>query len=390
MSEPLVITPEPAPMRRPGIWLAGVGIYILLLSIGAAIGGEIGNFTSASLNALPFVGLAILAYFAGTSFNWAWIATGVWLTILIGLSAAYAFGLGVVNIVDIPPGGFDPNNPPTFQPGAFLTMFALILGIFGSIGIGLLTLLPPIRRWLAQFLPLDSTSFVHSVALAAIVTLTLIMVMPLLVTGKPPLLTLVRIIGSEELNAGDLSSDAQLRSQIYGLIWTIPAAFLAVGFGIRRNLSATMLRLGLVRPTFNQVLSGLGIGLGLAGLITLILPLMDSIWQTFGWPTTDHEAFSELMAFAISPIGALVIGVTAGLGEELAVRGVLQPRLGILLSNLFFVSLHAFQYHWDGLLVVFAVGMICGLVRKYTNTTTAAIVHGVYNFVLIMLEVIAG
>jgi membrane protease YdiL (CAAX protease family) len=294
-----------------------------------------------------------------------------------------------LNIVDIPPGGFDPNNPPTFQPEAFLTMFALILGIFGSIGIGLLTLLPPIRRWLAQFLPLDSTSFVHSVALAAIVTLTLIMVMPLLVTGKPPLLTLVRIIGSEELNAGDLSSDAQLRSQIYGLIWTIPAAFLAVGFGIRRNLSATMLRLGLVRPTFNQVLSGLGIGLGLAGLITLILPLMDSIWQTFGWPTTDHEAFSELMAFAISPMGALVIGVTAGLGEELAVRGVLQPRLGILLSNLFFVSLHAFQYHWDGLLVVFAVGMICGLVRKYTNTTTAAIVHGVYNFVLIMLEVIA-
>ncbi|MBO9337231.1 MAG: CPBP family intramembrane metalloprotease [Chloroflexus sp.] len=390
MSEPLVITPEPAPMRRPGIWLAGVGIYILLLSIGAAIGGEIGNFTSASLNALPFVGLAILTYFAGTSFNWAWIATGVWLTILIGASAVYAFGLGVLNIVDIPPGGFDPNNPPTFQPEAFLTMFALILGIFGSIGIGLLTLLPPIRRWLAQFLPLDSTSFVHSVALAAIVTLTLIMVMPLLVTGKPPLLTLVRIIGSEELNAGDLSSDAQLRSQIYGLIWTIPAAFLAVGFGIRRNLSATMLRLGLVRPTFNQVLSGLGIGLGLAGLITLILPLMDSIWQTFGWPTTDHEAFSELMAFAISPMGALVIGVTAGLGEELAVRGVLQPRLGILLSNLFFVSLHAFQYHWDGLLVVFAVGMICGLVRKYTNTTTAAIVHGVYNFVLIMLEVIAG
>ncbi len=390
MSEPLVITPEPAPMRQPGIWLAGVGLYILLLSIGTAIGGEIGNFTSASLSALPFVGLAILAYFAGTSFNWAWIATGVWLTILIGLSAAYAFSLGVVNIVEIPPGGFDPNNPPTFQPGAFLTMFALILGIFGSIGIGLLTLLPPIRRWLAQFLPLDPTSFVHSVALAAIVTITLLMVMPLLVTGQPPLLTLVRIIGSEELNAGDLSSDAQLRSQIYGLIWTIPAAFLAVGFGIRRNLSATMLRLGLVRPTFNQVISGLGIGLGLAGLITLILPLMDSIWQTFGWPTTDHEAFSELMAFAISPIGALVIGVTAGLGEELAVRGVLQPRLGILLSNLFFVSLHAFQYHWDGLLVVFAVGMICGLVRKYTNTTTAAIVHGVYNFVLIMLEVIAG
>lgn len=94
------------------------------------------------------------------------------------------------------------------------------------------------------------------------------------------------------------------------------------------------------------------------------------------------------MAFAISPIGALVIGVTAGLGEELGVRGVLQPRLGIWLSNLFFTSLHAFQYHWDALLVVFVIGMACGLVRKHTNTTTAAIVHGVYNFVMVMLAVI--
>ncbi|MCX7861282.1 MAG: hypothetical protein N2385_14415 [Chloroflexus sp.] len=41
----------------------------------------------------------------------------------------------------------------------------------------------------------------------------------------------------------------------------------------------------------------------------------------------------------------MVIGVTAGLGEELGVRGVLQPRLGIWLSNLFFTSLHAFQYN---------------------------------------------
>jgi len=85
-----------------------------------------------------------------------------------------------------------------------------------------------------------------------------------------------------------------------------------------------------------------------------------------------------------------VIGITAGLGEELAVRGALQPRLGILLSNLFFTSLHALQYNWDSLLVVFVVGLICGLVRKRTNTSTSAIVHGVYNFTLIMLSLVAG
>lgn len=93
------------------------------------------------------------------------------------------------------------------------------------------------------------------------------------------------------------------------------------------------------------------------------------------------------MAFALSPIGAIVIGITAGVGEELAVRGVLQPRMGLWLSNLFFTSLHAFQYHWDALLVVFVVGLICGVVRNRFNTTTAALVHGVYNCVLILLAV---
>jgi membrane protease YdiL (CAAX protease family) len=56
-----------------------------------------------------------------------------------------------------------------------------------------------------------------------------------------------------------------------------------------------------------------------------------------------------------------------------------------LLSNLFFVSLHALQYSWDALLVVFVVGVVCGIVRNRSNTTTAAIVHGSYNFTLIML-----
>ena len=38
-------------------------------------------------------------------------------------------------------------------------------------------------------------------------------------------------------------------------------------------------------------------------------------------------------------------------------RGVLQPRLGILLSNLLFTAMHAYQYNWDGLLSVFASGL---------------------------------
>ncbi|MDW8405482.1 CPBP family intramembrane glutamic endopeptidase [Chloroflexus sp.] len=388
MSEPLVLTSDQPPIRRPGVWLAGVALYILLISIGAGVGGELGIFTTASFNALPFVGLAILAYFAGSQFNWAWIATGLWLALVLGLAALYTFGLGVIPLLDMPPGGISPEQAPTLSPADVLSIVLLILGIFVALGIGLLTLLPPVRRGLAQVLPIDPDSFVHAVAVMAIVSITLMMFVPLLVAGEPPLLALINTVGGEEFS--DLSADEQLRSQIYGLVWTIPAAFLAVGFGIRRNLAATLERLGLARPTLRHLAIGIGIGLGLAGLMSLALPLMDTLWQALGWPTTDEEAFGELMAFAISPIGALVIGVTAGLGEELGVRGVLQPRLGIWLSNLFFTSLHAFQYNWDALLVVFVIGMVCGLVRKHTNTTTAAIVHGVYNFVMVMLTVVFG
>src|SRR5262249_51202208 len=104
-----------------------------------------------------------------------------------------------------------------------------------------------------------------------------------------------------------------------------------------------------------------------------------------GWPTTDATAFNELIRFAINPLGAVVIGVTARLGEALPGRGVLQPRLGIVLPNLFFTHLHALQSNFAGLVSVFVLFLILGCIRKYTNTTTSALVHGLYDFTLVLL-----
>jgi membrane protease YdiL (CAAX protease family) len=113
------------------------------------------------------------------------------------------------------------------------------------------------------------------------------------------------------------------------------------------------------------------------------------LWDTMGWQRTNAEAFEQLLGAAISPIGAVLIGVTAGLGEEMVVRGALQPRLGLLLSNLFFTSLHAFQYGFDALLSVFVVGLVLGVVRARSNTTTSSIVHGLYDFILVMISALA-
>ncbi|WP_054848560.1 CPBP family glutamic-type intramembrane protease [Methanoculleus chikugoensis] len=79
-----------------------------------------------------------------------------------------------------------------------------------------------------------------------------------------------------------------------------------------------------------------------------------------------------------------------GFGEEVSIRGLLQPpRFGILLPALLFASLHAFQYSWDGLISVFlAGGIVFAYIRQYTNTTTSAITHTVYDLVLFSMMLV--
>src|SRR5262249_7551832 len=164
----------------------------------------------------------------------------------------------------------------------------------------------------------------------------------------------------------------------------------AVGYPIARSLPQALDRLGLVRPTRGQLIFAVLAGVGMVVLFIFIDAAIARIWEALGWATTDEQSVEDLFAEDFSLLGAVVIGITAGLGEELAVRGVLQPRLGILLSNLFFTSLHALQYNFDGLLSVFLAGLILGLIRKRTNTTTSAIVHGLYDCILVALSVLAA
>lgn len=368
--------------RRLGHLAAGAAVYIALLAAGLAVGGELGQIAQAGLNALPFAALAVLAYLGEGRFNWAQLASGLWLAALAGGTGLLVLGVSVMAL-----SGGDPAN---FGPANLLPLGLVGFGVLLAFVAGALCLLPPVRRLAARALPLDPGSFVHAAALSCVVSVGLTCVVPLLVLGEPPFLAAIDLLTESETGAALRDSAGQLRDQLYGLIWTIPAAILAVGYGVRRDLRQSLARLGLVRPTGRQILAAVGIALALAAAVQLLGAGIDWLWRALGWPTTDQEAFDDLISFAFSPLGAAVIGLTAGLGEELSVRGVLQPRLGILLSNLFFMSLHALQYNWDALLVVFLVGLACGLVRRRSNTSTAAIVHGTYNFSLIVLSLFFG
>ncbi|WP_029215002.1 CPBP family intramembrane glutamic endopeptidase [Kallotenue papyrolyticum] len=384
-------TLEPAgrTLNRP--LLLGALIVLLALSgLGFWLGGELGQFMLAGLQIWPLIVLAVLAYL-GVERLWARILALLWLTGIVAAVALTSLGLTTAvlapELVNASPTGAPVDLRQALTPEDTLRLLLTMALLGASLLPGLVLLVPAVRRGLARLIPINPDSFVHTIALVAVVTLMPLCCVPLLVLGEPPLLALLRGGGAEALTGGQ-DDAALLRSTIYVLVWQVPGAILAVGYGVRRHLGEALRRLGFVRPTLRQVLIGIGAAVALVVLVTLLSAGIDRLWQSMGWPRTDEQAFEQLLAFAFSPLGAVVIGVTAGVGEELAIRGVLQPRLGILLSNLFFTVLHAWQYNWDALLVVFLIGLALGWLRKRTNTTTSAIAHGTYDFILIMLTVL--
>lgn len=265
--------------------------------------------------------------------------------------------------------------------------------IAGTSALGLilaLTLLAPtVRRRLARYVPIDPDNFAHALAMALVATLIVSAFAPLIVLGEPVTTALAAAEPAREADTAG-KHRAALYEQVYQLLWLLPVCALAVGYGVRRGFRATLARLGLVRPSGKQLLAAVGIALPLVFVALLLGTGVHHLWDALGWTRTDQSAVRQLMGYMLTPIGALVVGVCAGLGEELLVRGVLQPRLGLVLSNLVFTAMHAGQYGWDLLLVIFFVGAVFGVVRKYSSTTVSVLVHGLYDAVLILMTMNAA
>ena len=171
----------------------------------------------------------------------------------------------------------------------------------------------------------------------------------------------------------------------YAILVTL--AFLGVGLGIRRNWRDTLTRLGLQRigmiglilvgaAAFGMVIASMIMGL----VIMLLFP--DSL--------AEVESFNQglLLTFG-SPLGAIALGLLSGIGEEILYRGALQPAFGLVATSLIF-ALHHSQYVNPGLLVIFVIGLLLGLIRKWWGTTPAILVHALYNTVLLLLSLAAA
>jgi membrane protease YdiL (CAAX protease family) len=100
----------------------------------------------------------------------------------------------------------------------------------------------------------------------------------------------------------------------------------------------------------------------------------------------NHVLFSQLT----DPVSAVLVGVAAGVGEEVLFRGALQPRLGIVITTVIFGALHLNYALSFSLLSVLLVGFALALLRKYTNTTTSIITHSVVDIVGLGLAAMAA
>jgi membrane protease YdiL (CAAX protease family) len=243
-----------------------------------------------------------------------------------------------------------------------------------------------VRLVLSRYIPIDPENFVHTAALVIVAALALLPLVPLLVLGRPPIVDLMAI---PDFSLVPLTPVEAAKSDAYGLFWTVIGVFLAVGLFVKRSFAGALERLGVVRPTLRSTVFAVAVGVALVLVFSLIDHAIGAIWEYSGWYVTDEGYMRALFASYLTPVAAVVAAIVAGVGEELAVRGVLQPRFGILPSVLVFASLHAYQYAWDGVFSVFLAGLVFALLRERTNTSVCAITHATYDLVLFAL-MIAG
>jgi membrane protease YdiL (CAAX protease family) len=233
-----------------------------------------------------------------------------------------------------------------------------------------LPLFPAVRRWLAHRLPIDPDSPVHTTALVFAVYQIGLSLGQMALIGNLENLT-----------------DAELALTIWDVLLTgVPLALFAlvgVGLFIRRDGRNTLERLGLRRPTAKQLLAAVGITVVLLGFDFCL----NLIWEGVAPASYDLlERVTENLFGNLATVGgAIALGLSAGISEELLFRGAVQPRLGLLLASILFAIGHM-QYGLTlATLEVFVIGLVLGLIRNRTSTTLCIVIHASYNTAGVLL-----
>ncbi|MBK9121911.1 MAG: CPBP family intramembrane metalloprotease [Chloroflexi bacterium] len=184
-------------------------------------------------------------------------------------------------------------------------------------------------------------------------------------------------------------SEISLWSSVLETALLTAAAFLGVGFAIRRGGLPSLERLGLRIPTQNDAIAGVALGIALYG----VSAIFSAVWITLSDPQTFAEqtrATQEINSQLASLPVAILVGGGAAIGEEIFIRGALQPIFGLWLTSAFFALLHSQYLLTPTLALVFVLGLSFGRLRQLQSTTAAVIAHFVYNVIPFVLFAFQG
>jgi uncharacterized protein len=369
--------------RGPSSWwlLGGLGLVLGAMLGGLASGGEAQAISLVGLEFCPILGLCALAQLGKRHAGFR-VVGWVWFALLLLGIAMLSVGMVFAALTAGSPDGNTFQSPVT------------LLETLGLLGLGLTasTVLLVTRVWVGLGRRLgavvEASQAGQAQAVVGLLFFTLAATTPLVfLEGQAPLLAAV---AKQDL-AGGRSALGQALDLVYLVVWAVPLALVGAGFPLGRGFRQAAARLGIgsLRRSDLPVILGLSLGLAVVGIGTSALT--DWVWAWAGWRSTDGALVQRLLgAPAGSPLGILCIGLSAGLTEELLVRGLLQPRLGWLLPNVAFAAAHAFQYGVDGLLVVFIVGAVQAGVRARWNTTAAVLTHSAYDTLLLLAAMIGA
>jgi membrane protease YdiL (CAAX protease family) len=231
-----------------------------------------------------------------------------------------------------------------------------------------------LNRWGGTY---NANSAVHTTAFVLMLAVIIWTVVNFVLQGGVE--GIAQDIQTNGVEAGDV---------IFQAVVEIVITLLGVGFAIRRGVPETLARLGLRIPTRQDVIWGVGVGLGLL----IFMLIFNVIWTLVTSPELIEQQTSAAeqlnMAFSTLPL-AFVLAISASLGEEIWVRGGLQPIFGLGVSSIFFASLHMQVAFTPGIVLILIVSLGLGWLRRRHSTTAAIIAHFCFNFVQLALLALA-
>lgn len=336
----------------PGISLPRALLVWLILLLGFGVGGTfLGQQELALLAA--FAGVFVAANAADADRGWRelYYALG-WVVPALGFASSMAVAAAIWK-----------------SPLPGFTRAGLVVVSSIAAGISVLTVPPFAGRALSKFLFGDPEPHrLHLTARCVVITLALVL---------PGWFAAQQMLESLLHENSSLMDQTGLTGSLLGYALL---AFAGVGTWVRRSFGDACARLGLRLPGARDLLVA-GVALGALWLLNTGADFVQQRWFPGLW--ASDRRMTEAIAAGMTPARAVLLGLSAGIGEEITLRGALQPRLGIPLTAAFFAALHV-QYSWFGMLVIFLLGVLLGQVRKRTTTTVAILAHVAYDVIAVL------